>query len=156
MDLRVIRSPKIRVLPRPEDGLRALVDSAPRAEALAGRTLERAQPLMSWFYASRRRLATVGVVVVTVWLSLHVLLGANGMVVYRQKKSEYQELQKSVQELQLENQRTLGQIQNLKTNPQTIEKEAREQLHYARPGEVVYVAPRPAAPPAPENKAARK
>jgi cell division protein FtsB len=61
-----------------------------------------------------------------------------------------------VQDLQKENGRTLEQIQNLKTNPQAIEKEAREQLHYARPGEVVYVSPRTTPPPPPENKAARK
>jgi cell division protein FtsB len=42
------------------------------------------------------------------------------------------------------------QIKALKSDPQAIEKEARESLHYARPGEVVYTLPpaaRPASPP---------
>ena len=42
------------------------------------------------------------------------------------------------------------------TDPKTIEKEAREQLHYARPGEVVYVSPPPPAPPKPAISSARK
>jgi cell division protein FtsB len=44
------------------------------------------------------------------------------------------------------------EIKALKSDPQTIEKEARERLRYARPGEVVYtVSPPPLAPP-PEKK----
>jgi cell division protein FtsB len=32
-------------------------------------------------------------------------------------------------------------IESLKSDPKAIEKEAREQLRYARPGEVVYTLP---------------
>ena len=39
---------------------------------------------------------------------------------------------------------------------ETSEKEAREQLRYARPGEVVYVSPAQAAPPAPSTGSAHK
>jgi cell division protein FtsB len=41
----------------------------------------------------------------------------------------------------------------LQADPKAIEKEAREQLHYARPGEVVYVEPSPVRP---ATNAARK
>jgi len=50
-----------------------------------------------------------------------------------------------VQQIQEENDRYVQQIKELKTDPKAIEREAREQMHYTRPGEVVYV--RPTSPP---------
>jgi cell division protein FtsB len=115
------------------------------------------RPLLTLLYGLRRRLATAAVAVFTVWLFAHVMFGANGMVVYRQKKAEYQSLQKQIDDLQRENDRYTRQVKSLQApDPNAIEKEAREQLHYARRGEVVYVAPPPAHPPAPETDAARK
>ena len=113
--------------------------------------------MLTLLYAMRRRLATAAVGVLTVWLFAHVMFGANGMVVYRQKKDEYQSLQKQIEDLQKENNRYTQQVKSLQTpDPNTIEKEAREQLHYARPGEVVYVAPPAVHPAVPETNAARK
>jgi cell division protein FtsB len=79
------------------------------------------------------------------------MFGSNGMVIYRQKRAEYEGLQREVKDLQKQNQGYSDQIKALKTDPAAIEREAREQLHYARPGEVVYVAPVPPAPPAPPS-----
>jgi cell division protein FtsB len=84
------------------------------------------------------------------------MFGANGMVVYRHKRAEYQDMLKEVNQLQKDNQRYNNQIESLQSDPNTIEKEAREQLHYAKPGEVVYVAPPPPAQMNPTDKAARK
>ena len=106
--------------------------------------------------AIRRRLATGAVAVVTVWLFVHVMFGANGMVVYRKKKTEYEALQQQIGNLKKENDRYGQQIDSLQHDPKTIEKEAREQLHYARPGEVVYVSPPSGNPQRPEVNAARK
>ena len=79
------------------------------------------------------------------------MFGANGMVVYRQKRADYQDLAARNRST-AEGKRPLhGQINALQTDPKTIEKEAREQLHYARPGEVVYVAPAPPANPVPRQ-----
>jgi cell division protein FtsB len=158
MDFRVGKS-KLRAVPGARH-LRALAYRAPQAEAFAQGLTERAagklRPAMSTLYAVRRRLATGAVAMVTVWLFVHVMFGANGMVVYKQKKIEYQALQKEIDSLQKENDHYTGQIDALQTDPKTIEKEAREQLHYARPGEVIYVAP--SVPPAerPSTDAARK
>ena len=104
----------------------------------------------------RRRLATIAVAVLAVWLFVHVTFGDNGMVVYRSKKAEYQVLQKQIDQLQKENDGYAKQVNELKTDPKRIEKEAREQFHYARPGEVVYVAPDRPAPAAPSNRSASK
>jgi cell division protein FtsB len=153
MDLRVGKFSKVPQFLRPEDGLRAMVDKVPRAEALAERWVEKSRPIWSVLHAERRRLATAGVALLAAWLFLHVMFGANGMVVYRSKRAERQKLQAEIDELQKENDLYLQQIHSLQNDPKAIEKEAREQLHYARPGEVVYVAPQSERP---VNNAAKK
>lgn len=156
MDLRVERLPGIRVLRRPEEGLQALVQRAPEAEAWADRTKEKLRPAGEAVYGNRRRLATAGISVLAIWLFFHVVLGANGMVVYRQKRAEYQSLNQEIDSLQEENDRYTEHVKALQSDPKTIEKEAREQLHYTRPGEVVYVAPAPPPPQPAPSAAARK
>jgi cell division protein FtsB len=156
MDLRVGPLSRVRIIPSPEERLRTLVQRAPEAEAWADRTMARLRPTLTMLHGIWRRLATVAVAALTIWLFVHVMFGANGMVVYRQKKTEYVGLQNEVRSLQQENDRYTDQIKSLQTDPKTIEKEAREQLHYARPGEVIYVSPPPPAPPKPETKSAQK
>ena len=156
MDLRVERLSGIRVLRRPEEGLQALVQRAPQAEAWAERTTEKLRPTFTVLYGNRRRLATTGVGVLALWLFFHVVLGANGMVVYRQKRAEYQSLHREIDSLQKENDQYTEHVKALRGDPKTIEKEAREQLHYTRPGEVVYVVPAPPPPQPAATNAARK
>ena len=148
---------QITKLPSPEDGLRAVVERAPQAEALAASWIERVRPFAIEIYTLRRRIATIAVIVVAVSLFIHVMFGANGMVVYRQKRMEYQELRKKVDQVQQENDRYTQQIQGLKSDQTAIEREAREQLGYAKPGEYVYVPPPPAKPAVPPaNHSAKK
>ena len=144
------------MLPNPEVGLRTLVERAPQAEAWADGMMLKLRPTLAMFYGIRRRLATGAIAVFSVWFFVHVMFGANGMVVYQQKKSEYQNLRKEIEGLQQENGRFTQQIKSLETDPKAIEKEAREQLHYARPGEVIYVSPPPTRPTATESKSAKK
>lgn len=132
--------------PHPEDGLRAMVDRAPQAEALAASWIERARPMLLRIYALRRRIATMAVAVLAASLFVHVMFGANGMVIYKQKRAEHDQLRKQIVQVQQENDRFTQQIQGLKSDQKSIEKEAREQLGYAKPGEYVYVPPPP--PPA--------
>ncbi len=143
-------------LPRPEAGLRAMVDHAPQAEALAASWIERVRPTAVLVYSLRRRIATVAVAVLAASLFVHVMFGANGMVVYKQKRAEYEALRKQIVQVQLENDRYAQQIQALKSDQTAIEKEAREQLGYAKPGEYVYVPPTPPNPAPPVNHSAKK
>jgi cell division protein FtsB len=135
-------------------GRQAVADQAPQVEMIAGRVGSKLRPAFLRVYEGRRRLATVAIAMFTVWLFVHVMFGANGMVIYRQKRAEYVDLQNQINILQTENERYTDQIQALKTDPKTIEKEAREQLHYTRPGEVVYVPPPPVQTP--DTRSARK
>lgn len=147
---------KIARFPRPEDGLRAVVDRAPQAEAFAASWIERVRPLAVRIYALRRRIATIAVTVLAASLFVHVMFGANGMVVYKQKRAEYDALRNGIVQVQQENDRYTQQIQGLKSDQKAIEKEAREQLGYAKPGEYVYVPPAPAKPATPANHSAKK
>jgi len=149
----------VRILPRGEESLRAVVghamgqavdqakDQAPKAEAVAARWVERTRPVWSWLAREWRRLGTAAAVLLIVGLLLHAMFGANGMVIYRQKRAEMQALQSEVERLQKENNQYADQIKSLKSDPAAIEKEAREQLHYTRRGEIVYVAPDPPQKP---------
>ncbi len=150
MDFRVVRMPKSRAFLNPEDGLRQLVDRAPQAEAFAERVSDHARPYLTWVYGFRRRLATATVSILAVWICAHAIFGANGVEVYSHKKAEYQSLQKEMLELQQEHDQLASSVQALSSDPKTIEKVARQELHYAKPGEFILVSPTalPATPPA--------
>ncbi len=94
-------------------------------------------------YGFRRRLATWGLFVLAGLIAAHVLFGTNGWMAYEKKKAEYRKVTEDVQRIQRENAQLEAQIKALKTDPKAIEKEAREQLRYAKPGEIVYVMPTP-------------
>lgn len=104
-------------------------------------------------YRMRRRLATSAAVVLAVFLGYHVIFGQNGVTAYQQKRLEDKTLQKQIQQLQDENTRMKDHVDHLQNDPDAIEHEARERLHYTRPGEVIYTlndkpADPAAAPPA--------
>jgi len=116
------------------------------------RVVALAERVVHKLYRLRTKIATAAVAAFAILLAIHVIFGANGMVVYQGKRSEYRAVQKEVNQLQQEKQQLSDQIKALKTNPSAIEKEAREQLHYARPGEIIYLTPgqngtNPNAPP---------
>jgi cell division protein FtsB len=148
MDLRIQVKDisKMRRFPTTQQGLRAVAERAPQAEALAASWAEILRPLGTQLYALRRRIATITVTVLACLLFVHVMFGANGMIVYKQKRMEYESLRKRIALEQKENELYAQKIQGLKTDEKAIEKEAREQLRYLRAGEYVYV-PAIAAPP---------
>ena len=131
----------------------------PQAEAWAKRVLEPWRPLMQRLYGVRRRVATAAMGIVAGLLLAHVVFGANGMVIYRQKHAETLELGKKIGNVKGQNE-TLGR-QNAELsseNSKAVEREAREHLRYAKPGEFVYVPapPPPAAAEHPETRSAKK
>jgi cell division protein FtsB len=95
----------------------------------------------AWLYGTRRKLATAGMLLLAVMLGYHVVFGANGMVAYQHKRAENHKLQQDILRLEQENGRISQKVRELKSDPRAIEREAREQLKYARPGEVVYISP---------------
>ncbi len=133
-----------------------MAQKAPQASALAASCAEKFRPVWARVYALRRRIATFAVAALAGLLFVHVMFGANGMIVYKEKRGEYEQLQKKIVQEQKENETYTQQIRALQTDQKAIEKEAREQLHYARPGEIVYVPPAPANVPPPNRHSAKK
>jgi cell division protein FtsB len=156
MDFRIIIPSRILPFHFSQDRLRAMAQRLLRAESVAATWVKAASPFVAEVYALRRRIATITVAVLAGLLFVHVMFGANGMVVYKQKRTEYESLQKRIRQEQRDSEIYTKQIQGLKTDEKAIEKEAREQLHYARPGEYVYVPPTPANPPTLSNHSAKR
>lgn len=88
-----------------------------------------------------RLLAVAGAGALLCVVGYYVVFSANGLMVYREKRRASQDLERQIKSLQQQNGTIQSEIKALRTDPQTIEKEARERLHYTRPGEVVYSLP---------------
>ena len=89
-------------------------------------------------YGVRRRVATICAVGLAFFFAYYVVFGRNGVNSYEQKRVEYKELHRQIDALQQENNQLKDHVGRLKSDPDAIEFEAREKLHYARPGEVIY------------------
>jgi cell division protein FtsB len=133
-----------------------MAEKARQAEALAASWVESLRPLAVRVYALRRRIATITVMLLACLLFVHVMFGANGMIVYKQKRMEYESLQRRIVQEKKENELYAQKIRGLKMDEKSIEKEAREQLRYLRPGEYVYVPATAANPAPPANHSAKK
>jgi cell division protein FtsB len=89
----------------------------------------------------RRRAATLAAAALALGVAFHVIFGANGLTAYQHKRQEAQQLSQQMQDLQQQNDRLQGHVERLQNDPDAIEHQAREELHYTRPGEVIYALP---------------
>ena len=98
--------------------------------------------------AQKRRAATVAAGVLAVAVGYHVVFGHNGITAYRQKQQDFRSLDQQLKALTKENEALKGHVDRLQEDPDAIVHQAREELHYARPGEVIVTLPpdKPAGP----------
>jgi cell division protein FtsB len=102
--------------------------------------------------AARRLLSHYGrhlLVIFVVVLLVHDVFGPHGFLVMRRKQQEIRKVNAALDKLNKDNADLEQQIKDLKTDPQTIRKIAREELGLAQPGEIIIKLP------APENPAAK-
>ena len=95
-----------------------------------GRWIGRLSRLGEWLYGNRRRIATVAVAVLAVLLGYHVVFGRDGLTVFRNKQHDLHDLQTETTTLQRENSQLQGHVDRLTSDPNAIEHQAREDLHY--------------------------
>ncbi len=88
-----------------------------------------------------RKVATGAAALLAVAMGYHVIFGQNGLTAYQQKRQDAQSLEQQMRSLQRENDLLKGHVERLKNDPNAIEHQAREELHYTRPGEVIYTLP---------------
>ena len=96
---------------------------------------------LDWSLRVWRPAGTVVAVALALLLTWHVFNTKNGVTVWYQKRAEDRQLQREINDLEQENARLRQQIERLKSDPNAIEQAARERLHYAKPGEVIYALP---------------
>jgi len=96
-----------------------------------------------WAQRLWRPAGTAVAVVLALLVTWHVIYGKHGISVWQQKRAEDRALQQEIRNLQQENAQMRQQIQRLQSDPEAIEREARERLHYAKPGDVIVSLPAP-------------
>src|SRR5580692_6601531 len=93
-----------------------------------------------------RKMATGAAALLALSMGYHVIFGQNGLTAYQQKRQDAESLDRQLHSLQRENELLKGHVERLQSDPNAIEHQAREELHYTRPGEVIYTLPPTAAP----------
>jgi cell division protein FtsB len=88
-----------------------------------------------------RKVATGIAALLALAMGYHVIFGQNGLTVYQQKRQDAQTLDHQLHSLQRENELLKGHVDRLQNDPNAIEHQAREELHYTRAGEVIYTLP---------------
>ncbi len=124
----------------------------PLASASTPSTLRRAlnHPLLGW-----RKVATAISGLLAASMAYHVVFGQNGLTSFQHKRQETRELAIEQQRLLHENEFFRGHVNRLQSDPDAIEHQAREELHYTRPGEVIYTLPPAPKPVSEPNTGAR-
>jgi cell division protein FtsB len=105
--------------------------SAKKLTSIQDHLLARAQ---QWW----RPAGTAVAVLLALLVTWHVIHGQHGLSVWEQKRAEDHALQQEIKEIEQENAQMRQQVDRLKSDPEAIEREAREKLHYAKLGEVIY------------------
>jgi cell division protein FtsB len=94
-----------------------------------------------WALRLWRPAGTAVAVALALLLTYRVIYGTHGISVWQQKRAEDRALQQEIKDLQQENEQMRQQVQRLESDPEAIEREAREKLHYTKQGEVVVAMP---------------
>lgn len=74
-------------------------------------------------------------------LLVHDVFGTHGFLAMRRKQQEIQKVKTDLDRLNKENAALEQDVKSLKTDPQTIEKIAREEFGQSRPGEIIIKLP---------------
>jgi|SRR5579863_7989933 len=106
------------------------------------------QRAIDWVQEGWRPAGTVFAVCLALLFAWSVVNGRHGLSTWYQQRTQEKQLQKDIHDLQQENAHLRNHVDRLKSDPGAIEHEAREKLHYAKPGEVIYTLPAPPQAPA--------
>jgi cell division protein FtsB len=78
-------------------------------------------------------------------LLLQDVFGNHGVLAMRRSQQEAREVQRQINQMNEENRQLEERVKALKTDPQAIERIAREEMGLARPGEYIFkIQPKPA------------
>ncbi len=97
--------------------------------------------VLEWSLRMWRPAGTGVVVALALLLGWHVVNGKHGLSAWQLNRTQDKQLRREIDDLQQENARLHMRVEKLKSDPDAIEHEAREKLHYAKPGEVIVDLP---------------
>lgn len=86
----------------------------------------------------KKILLTVGTVIISSYLLLSFILSDLGVIKYFTMKREFNRIQNDVSRLDAENKKLMEEVEGLKTDPDSIEALARQNLGLAKEGEIIY------------------
>ncbi len=89
-----------------------------------------------------RQYGTVLLGLLVLVLVVHDIFGTHGFLAMRRTQQEIKRVTFELQQLNKENLQLEQEVKELKTDPQKIEKIARDELGLAKPGEVIIKIPR--------------
>ena len=99
------------------------------------------QRALEWLQEGWRPAGTALSVALALLFAWSVINGRHGLSTWYQQRNQEKQLKHEIEDLQRENSHLRTHVDRLKNNPEAIEHEAREKLHYAKPGEVIYTLP---------------
>jgi|SRR5215472_200277 len=74
-------------------------------------------------------------------LLVHDIFGAHGFIAMRRTQKEIEEIRAQIGKVNAENKSLADEVNALKTDSQSIERIAREEMGLARPGEMIFKLP---------------
>jgi len=86
----------------------------------------------------RKILLAASAVIISSYLLLSFMLSDLGIIKYISMKGEYNRIRDDVSRLDAENKKLMEEVEGLKTDPDSIEALARENLGLAKEGEIIY------------------
>jgi cell division protein FtsB len=89
-----------------------------------------------------RRMTQAAIVFMFLAWTTYLIVGPGGLATLRERQREQRALEREVQELKQHNERLVKRQEALRRDPKAMEKVAREEMKYSRPGEVVYTLPK--------------
>ena len=112
----------------------------PKKEA-ASEPLPLSQRAIRWLQQGWRPAGTVFAIALALAFAWSVVNGRHGLSTWYGQRNQERQLKNEIQQLEDENAHLRQHVDHLRNDPGAIEHEAREKLHYARPGEVIYTLP---------------
>ncbi len=109
--------------------------------AKAAKSVPLRQRAIEWAQHIWRPAGTTVAVALILLFGWGVVNGKHGLSAWQQQRVKDEQLRLEIDKLKQGNAQLREHVDRLKSDPNAIEHEAREQLHYAKPGEVIYTLP---------------
>jgi len=88
-----------------------------------------------------RRNTSIFLVAGLLLLVIQDIFGTHGVLAMRRAEREAAKVKQQIEKIDAENRRLQDNVKSLKSDPQTIERIAREEMGLARPGEYIFKLP---------------